>query len=178
MKSIGAVQFITRAATSFLLLIAGVPRPGAAQQPLGVRVGDQIRIGATLPSGTRFGQVVIFQGATADTLWVRQRQHPGGGLYRDSVTAIHWRSIAALEVSRGHRHAGAGAVVGALLGAAASAGARAEGYFAGGPRLKLAAAFSAGGAGIGALVGRAIPGIGPWVPAQIPLAPAQLDRLP
>ncbi len=183
MKRIAAIQFVTGAAASLVLLLNAVPRPGVAQQPHGLNVGDHVRVGATLPSGTHFGPtVVVFQGATADTLWVRQRQQLGSGLYRDSVTAIHWRSVTALEVSRGHRDVGTGALVGALIGAAAFGIALADGCGDGaceggspGAYIANIAGFGAGGAAVGALVGLTVKGTGPWVPVAVPTKRADAD---
>lgn len=150
------------------ILTTAALTPLPAQRSREIVQGDRIRVLATQP-GTAFSRPTIgtFAGATADTLYLRRR---------DSLMAFHRLSVAGVEVSAGRgSYWKTGAIAGGLLGAAtgvigviAYCG-QEDCSTAPQAALMFGTAFGAAAAGLGAMVGLAVPRRERWIPADVRL---------
>ncbi len=182
MSAFAVVQRSAAAGILAFLLSTTIPGPTAAQEPRTITVGDLVRVEERPDSNERIGpRIGRFLGANADTVWISSPRRVNTGQFRDSINPIQRARVQRFEVSIGHRHAKTGAIVGGIVAAAAGA-MLSIGWdlhctycrVSASEAILPAALSSAPGAGLGALLGLAIPGPGPWVPARTRPEPAPM----
>jgi len=124
-----------------------IPETVRMMEPHLLRIGDYVRAWPSSPGGTPLqGEIV---GESPTTLTITGRDH---------AELLTMTSLGRLEVRRRHTHVRRGALIGAGIGLIASAFVVSREIFGrevgDWERVGWTAAFTAGGAGLGALVGR------------------------